>query len=149
MRHLVVKFWTNSLTYLLQSPWLLQEVRPRHSKSGHSPFCNGISPGQLALAWKKKHDIMRKVNLAYYIAQCSYRGGHAHMVKNPIVCFLGPTTKVLWFWHRQNWNFPKKLSSDHFRTLLLLVGLSCILQVYQIKYNILGYISIWWKTQRF
>ena len=35
--------------YMIQN----RGVRSRHLKSGHSPFCNGISPGQLALAWKK------------------------------------------------------------------------------------------------
>ena len=30
-------------------------------------------------------------------AQCSYREGHAYIVKNPIVCLIGPTTKFLWF----------------------------------------------------
>ena len=52
-----------------------------------------------------------------YNAQCIYKKGHAYMVKNPMVHLLGPTTKCLWFWQGQNWNFPNKLSSDHFRTL--------------------------------
>ena len=30
-----------------------------------------------------------------WYAQCSYRESHAYMVKNSIVCLLGPTTKFL------------------------------------------------------
>ena len=28
-------------------------------------------------------------------AQCSYREGHAYIVKNPMVCLMGPTIKFL------------------------------------------------------
>ena len=28
-------------------------------------------------------------------AQCFYREGHAYIVKNPMVCLMGPTTKFL------------------------------------------------------
>ena len=34
----------------------------------------------------------------WYSAQCFYREGHAYIVKNPMVCLMGPTTKFLWFW---------------------------------------------------
>ena len=34
----------------LQLPWLSQDERSRQTNSGHIPFCNGTSPGQLDLA---------------------------------------------------------------------------------------------------
>ena len=30
-----------------------------------------------------------------YNAQCFYREGHAYIVKNPIACLMGPTTKFV------------------------------------------------------
>ena len=39
---------------------------------------------------KKIVQLMVKSN-----AQCSYREGHAYIVKNPMVCLKGPTTKFL------------------------------------------------------
>ena len=46
--------------------------------------------------------------LTLHNAQCSYREGHAYMVKNFTVCLLGPTTKFYEFEMARIGNFQNK-----------------------------------------